>query len=61
MSSEFDLRKDSHSTKLEQKPRILVKLSYNELCGSQLSDLHPFDNMAIICLIKNMLKEKGRL
>ena len=27
MSGEFDLREDSHSTKLERRPRIFVKLS----------------------------------
>ena len=48
MSGEFDSRKDSHSTKLEQRPQIFVKLSFRELCGSKLSGLHPFDNMVII-------------
>ena len=48
MSGEFDSRKDSHSTKLEQRPRIFVKLSLRELCGSKVSGLLPFDSMAII-------------
>ena len=48
MSGEFDSRKDSYSTKLEQRPRIFVKLSFRELCGSQVSGLHTFDNIAII-------------
>ena len=48
MSGEFDLRKDSHSTKLERRPQIFVKLSFRELCGSKSSGLHPFNNMAII-------------
>ena len=48
MSGEFDSKKDSHSTKLEQRPQIFVKLTFKELCGSKLSGLHPFDNMAII-------------
>ena len=48
MSGEFDSRKDSYLTKLEQRPRIFVKLSFRELCGSKLSGLHSFDNMAII-------------
>ena len=47
MSGEFDLSKDSHSTKLERRLQILVKLSFRELCDSKLSGLHPFDNMAI--------------
>ena len=48
MSGEFDSRKDSHSTKPEQRPRIFAKLRFRELCGSNLSDLLSFDNMAII-------------
>ena len=48
MSGEFDSRKDSHSAKLERSSRIFVKLSFRDLCGSDLSGLHPFDNMAII-------------
>ena len=48
MSGEFDSRKDSHSTKFEQRPQIFAKLSFRELCGSKLSGLHPFDDMAII-------------
>ena len=47
MSGEFDPRKDSHSTKLERRPQIFVKLSFSELCGLKFSGLHPFDNMAI--------------
>ena len=48
MSGEFDLRKDSHLTKLEQGPRIFVKPGFRDLFGSKLSGLHPYDNMAII-------------
>ena len=48
MSGEIDSRKDSQSTKFEQKPQIFVKLSFRELCDSKLSGLHAFDNMAII-------------
>ena len=48
MSGEFDPRKDSQSTKFEQKPQIFVKLSFRELCDSKLSGLHTFDNMTII-------------
>ena len=48
MSDKFDSRKDSHSTKFEQRPQIFVKLSFRELCDSKLSGLHPFDNMVII-------------
>ena len=48
MSEASDSRKDSHSIKLEQRPRIFVELSFRGLCGSKLSGLHPFDNMAII-------------
>ena len=48
MSGEFDSRKDSQSTKFEQRPRIFVKLSFRELRDSKLSGLHVFDNMTII-------------
>ena len=48
MSGEFDSRKDSQSTKSEQRPQIFVKLSFRELWDSKLSGLHPFDNMPII-------------
>ena len=41
-----DSRKDSHSTKLEQRPQIFVKLIFKELCGSKLFGLHLFDKMA---------------
>ena len=47
MSGEFDSRKDSCSTELEQRPQIFVKVSFRELWGSKLSGLQPFD-MAII-------------
>ena len=30
MSGEFDSRKESYSTKLEQRPQIFVKLSFRE-------------------------------
>ena len=56
MSGEFDSSKDSHLTKLDQRPQIFVKLSFRELCGSKSSGLHPFDSMAIIHEIKNRLK-----
>ena len=48
MSGEFDSRKDSQSTKFEQRPQIFVKLSFRELCDSKLSGLQAFDNMTII-------------
>ena len=48
MLGEFDSRNDSHSTKLEQRSQIFVKLSFKELFDLKLSGLHPFDNMAII-------------
>ena len=55
MSGEFDSRKDSNSTKLEQRLQLFVKLNFRELRGSKLSDLHPFDNMVII-RAKNRLR-----
>ena len=48
MSGEFDSKKNSHSMKFKQRPQIFVKLSFRELCDSQLPGLHPFDNIAII-------------
>ena len=48
MLGKFDSRKDSQSTKLEQRPQIFVKVSFIELCDSKLSGLHAFDNLAII-------------
>ena len=58
MSGEFHPRKDSHSTKFDERPPIFVKLSFREMCDSKLSGLHPFDNMAIIYLVKNMSKKE---
>ena len=48
MPGEFDSRKESHSTKLEKRPQVFIKLSFRELSGLELPGLHPFDNMAII-------------
>ena len=48
ISGEFDSRKYSHSTKLGQRPQILVNISFREFCGSKLSGLHRIDDMAII-------------
>ena len=56
MSGGFDSRKDTHSTKLERRLQIFIKLSFGELCGSKLSGLHPFDNMVIMHSVKNRLK-----
>ena len=47
MPREFDPRKDSHSMKFEQKPQILVKLSWRELYDSELSGLGSFENIVI--------------
>ena len=48
MPGEFDSRKDSQSTKFEERPRIFVNLSFREICNPKLSGLHAFDNMVII-------------
>ena len=58
MSEEFDSRKDSHSTKSEQRPVIFVKLSFKELCYSKSSGFYPFDNMVMIHWVKNRSKTK---
>ena len=47
--------KKKKKKKLEQSPQICVKLSYRDLCGSELSSLHPSD-MVIIHWVKNRLK-----
>ena len=35
------------STNFKERSWILAKLSFRELCNSKLTDLHPFNNMAI--------------
>ena len=47
MSGEVDSRKDSKSTKFEQR-LIFEKLRFRELCDSKLSGLHAFDHTATI-------------
>ena len=47
MSGEFDLKRNSHSTKFKGRPQILLELRFRELCDSKLSGLHPC-NVAII-------------
>ena len=37
MSGEFDPRKDSHSTKIEQRAQIFVKLKFTESYHSKIS------------------------
>ena len=48
ISGEFDLRKDSQTTKFERNPQIFIKLNFRELRASKLSGLNAFDNMDII-------------
>ena len=45
---EFASRNDWNSAKFEQRPRILVKISFREFCDSKLSGLYLFDNTAIL-------------
>ena len=52
MSGDFDSTKNSNSTKFEHRPRILVKLTFRELCDSNLFGLRPFDNMTISLIYK---------
>ena len=47
MSGVFDSREDSQSTKFKQRPQILVKLTFRELCDSKLSSLHSFDMVSL--------------
>ena len=44
MLREFHSRTYSHSTKFERSPPTL---DFREFCDSELTGLHPFDNMAI--------------
>ena len=55
-SGVFNSRKDSNSTKFEQKLQIFVELSFREKCDSKLSGLHSFDNMALIHWFKKRSK-----
>ena len=54
MPGEFDSRKDSHSTKVEQRPQIFVKLIFRELCGSKLSVYH----VSVIKVIRSVKSKK---
>ena len=60
MSGESDSRKDSHSTESKERPQILIKLHFRELCDSKLTGLHTFDNWPFYDL-KISQKDKGRL
>ena len=53
MSGEFHSKKESHSTKFEQRPQIFITLSFRELFDSKLSGLTPFGNMVITHWVKN--------
>ena len=55
------IRRKIHSTNLEQRPWILVKLSFIVLSDSKLSGLHPFNNMVIIHQLKIGKKQKSKL
>ena len=48
MSGEFDSKKIHIQKKFERRSLIFVMLSFSELCDSEFSGLHPFDNMTII-------------
>ena len=52
----------TQSNKLKSMPWIFVKLSFRELCDSNLYGLHPFDNMALIHRVKkNRSKTEGKV
>ena len=46
MLGKFESKKDSYSTKFEQRPQIFVKLSFRELGDLKLYGSNSFDNMA---------------
>ena len=60
MSEEFDSRKESHPTKFERRPQLLVKLSLRGLYDSELLGLRAFGNMTISLSQKIGKNEKGR-
>ena len=47
--------------KTERRPRILVRLSFRDLCDSNLFDSRAFDDMAISMSQEGDKKRKGRL
>ena len=47
ISGEFNSRKNSHSTKFEPRPQILVKLCLRGLCDPKLSRFCPLNDKAI--------------
>ena len=51
LSGEFYSRKDSQSTHFKQRSQIFVKQGFRELCNSNLSGLHPFDNIVIVFIL----------
>ena len=61
MSEESDSRKDSHPTKLKQRSKVLVKLSFTVLCYSKFSGLQNFDNSHFIESKKKVNNGKGKL
>ena len=52
MPGDFDSRKDSHFRKLERRPRIFVKLRFRELCGLELSGLHPLTAILEVIFVR---------
>ena len=61
ISGKFHSRKYSHSKKFQWRPQIFRKLSFKELCDSNLLGVYPFVNMAIFTELKIGQKQKGRL
>ena len=61
ISGKFDSRTDSHPTKLEGRPRILVKLSFRGFCDLKLSNTYTFDNIAISSSLNRSENQKSRL
>ena len=60
MPGEFDSRKDSQQNMNNGCKYLQISANiFRELCGSKLSGLEPFDNMAIIHWVKNRLKAES--
>ena len=61
MPRKFNSKKDSHPMKIERRLQISVRLSFRELCDSNLFGSRAFDDMAISMSQEGDKKRKGRL
>ena len=57
----FHKVKDSHPKKLERRPRTFVQVSFRKLCGSKLTGLCTFDDVALWLSHEWCKNQKSRL